>query len=316
VPKYNFYDLPLDSEVVMPELPLATLRQGSSISIKWGEVTRPVDDMEGAHYKPDSVSHSDFYFLEVDDIAKYYIKGKESIVIERLGQSGNRDVIAFLIDTVLTVLLLKHDKFVFHASAVAGPEGAVMICGRAGVGKSSIALRLLDKGYTFIEDDRCLLYWNEEDNRVYLKNYLPFVDVWSNEAKKVDQMKGAKVMHPVRDNIAKLRVDIRDYVSTESLPLDKVITMTINNDDESPKVKIITGMAKVRWAKAFTHMDHLIPHINDASNHFAYMMKILSSIPMIRVTRTIVARPGQVADFLNDEIIVKDTHEIIETIEE
>ena len=315
MPKYNFYDLLLDSEIEMPELPSAAKIQSPSISIKWGVVTRPQDEIEGAHYKPDSVAHKDFYFLEVDDIAKYYIEGKASIVIERLGQSNDRDVIAFLIDTVLTVLLLKHDKFVFHASAVASPKGVVMISGRAGVGKSSIALQLLNKGYTFIEDDRCLLYLNKEDNKIYLKNYLPFIDVWRNEVKRVDKMKGAKIMHPVRDNIAKLRVDIRDYVNTKSLPLDKLITLSINNDDELPYVKVITGMAKCRLAKTFTHMDHLIPYVNDASTHFGYLMKILSTIPMIHVTRTIVAKPRQVADFLNDEIIVKDIHQIIETEE-
>lgn len=44
-----------------------------------------------------------------------------------------------------------------HASAVASEGRAVLIAGPSGSGKSDLALRLLDRGFTLVSDDRTLI---------------------------------------------------------------------------------------------------------------------------------------------------------------
>jgi len=44
-----------------------------------------------------------------------------------------------------------------HASAVASDGRAVLIAGPSGSGKSDLALRLLDRGFTLVSDDRTLV---------------------------------------------------------------------------------------------------------------------------------------------------------------
>ena len=44
-----------------------------------------------------------------------------------------------------------------HASAVAKDGRAVLITGPSGAGKSDLALRLLDRGFTLVSDDRTLV---------------------------------------------------------------------------------------------------------------------------------------------------------------
>ena len=44
-----------------------------------------------------------------------------------------------------------------HASTVALNGRAVLICGPSGSGKSDLALRLLDRGFTLVSDDRTIL---------------------------------------------------------------------------------------------------------------------------------------------------------------
>src|SRR5690349_22923158 len=44
-----------------------------------------------------------------------------------------------------------------HASAVATEGRAVLISGPSGAGKSDLALRLLDRGFTLVSDDRTLI---------------------------------------------------------------------------------------------------------------------------------------------------------------
>ena len=307
---YNFYGLRLESAIEMLELPISNSTEEPTVSLSWGQVSRPINGIENAQYKPDSVAHREFYFLEVDDIARYYVEGKDHITIEKLANTTEKDVVAFLIDTVLTVVLLKLNRFVFHASAISGPRGAVMICGHAGIGKSAIALRLIDQGYGFIEDDRCLLQWDEASKKVLIHNHLPFIDVWSNDKKKIEHIEGATILHAIRDQISKLRVDVQSFVDTAPVPLDKVIILTTQNDIMSPNIKKLSGLAKCSWVKGFTHMEHLIPYVSDASLHFGYIMNLLSTVPVISVRRSNKAKPKEVVEFIIDEILSKDIVDI------
>ena len=51
-----------------------------------------------------------------------------------------------------------------HASCVATGGRAVLIAGPSGSGKSDLALRLLDRGFTLVSDDRTIV--RKEENRV------------------------------------------------------------------------------------------------------------------------------------------------------
>ena len=46
-----------------------------------------------------------------------------------------------------------------HATSVAIGGRAVLLCGPSGVGKSDLALRLIDRGATLVSDDYTLLKW-------------------------------------------------------------------------------------------------------------------------------------------------------------
>ena len=49
-----------------------------------------------------------------------------------------------------------------HATAVAQDGRAVLICGPSGSGKSDLALRLIDRGFTLVSDDRTLVRGEDE----------------------------------------------------------------------------------------------------------------------------------------------------------
>jgi len=58
-----------------------------------------------------------------------------------------------LADTVLWSVALLHGRSLLHASAVAGPDGAVAIVGASGGGKSSVAAALALGGWPLVTDD-------------------------------------------------------------------------------------------------------------------------------------------------------------------
>ncbi|MCJ7626505.1 MAG: hypothetical protein MUO76_23685 [Anaerolineaceae bacterium] len=59
--------------------------------------------------------------------------------------------------TIFHWWLRKHQHFVLHAAAVGKPEGAVLITGKGGVGKSTTALACINSGLSYISDENCVI---------------------------------------------------------------------------------------------------------------------------------------------------------------
>lgn len=315
---YIYYALILQSQIKLPEVPLAPSSSNDKlVQIVWGPVQRPKDNIENAQYKPDSVKHADFYYLEVADIASYYVEGKDKIIIQRQRDGSDRDIAAFLMDTVLTIVLLKHNKFVFHASAITKDNKAIMFLGRSGIGKSSLALRLLNEGYQFLEDDRCLLEWDENAKVPVIKNHLPFLDIWQTDQYLLDKIDDTKVHDPIRLGIQKLRIKLSNYQAGQFFFISQFIILTSENISIDCKAEVLKGMIKFRVLQNYVHMSHLVKDVSDPHFYFQHMTKLLAHVPAIRITRSNKTTLEEFAEYISNEILKnKVSHVIKETSHE
>ncbi len=74
------------------------------------------------------------------------------MLIDPLG-TDDGDVVAFFASSPFTALLQQRGVATLHAAAVATEAGAVMLLGRSGIGKSSLAAALVERGYPLLADD-------------------------------------------------------------------------------------------------------------------------------------------------------------------
>ncbi len=85
-----------------------------------------------------------------------YLKGDECFVVGDL--LNNLNQIVNQINQVYIQDFLEKGYLLFHASAVANNEGrSLMFCSDSGVGKSTVAVAMLERGYKFLSNDRVLL---------------------------------------------------------------------------------------------------------------------------------------------------------------
>jgi len=76
-----------------------------------------------------------------------------------IGGGADRPANAFraLFPAVACHLLAFQDRFVLHAAAILGEDGAYLVCGGSGGGKSTLALAALDSGWPVLSDDLVVL---------------------------------------------------------------------------------------------------------------------------------------------------------------
>ena len=283
---YQLFQLKVASCFPIKGMPESLPSNPPDVIIKAGNITPPPKNQPDTIYKPASIVNQEIYYLEIADIARYQINGKQEVIIDIAEGSTEKDAMAFFFDTILTVLLIKHQQFVFHASAVKGKEGAILICAPAGGGKSTLATVLLNQGFELIEDDRCLLHWDDIRQQLMIRNYLPFLDLWRDLSNAAEKNERLQPLYQIRDNIQKIRYDASAITVKKAVPVHKIFLITMDNQVDRIEQTQIRGIAKVQTAKNFIHLDHLIPFISNPTSHFQYLAKLVMQVPVFRVSRS------------------------------
>jgi len=139
------------------------------------------------------------------------------------------------------------EEFIIHASAVAIRDQAVMIMGKSGVGKSDLALRLIDRGAQLIADDQiCLNGAYDKPIISHTKHHI--------EAIEVNGL-GIIYMPSLNHMPLKLMVKLSDNYERNPMPL----AINEYGSYHIPCIKISSNEASapIKIEMALKHLDHL-----------------------------------------------------------
>jgi len=114
----------------------------------------PVDAVSGPYSRS-----GDALLLDVPGVARYLAPSAAQLVIEPFADADPEDVSALLVATALPMLLWMRGGFVLHAAGVVmpGAREALALAGPSGIGKSTLAHRLVEAGASFVGDDSLLV---------------------------------------------------------------------------------------------------------------------------------------------------------------
>lgn len=300
--KYIIYGVKFRSKIKLGQIPISNFDGPPDVTILTDKVRRPRKGIKKTSYKPFTVCNNNFFFWEVENVAKYYVKGSDSITIDVHKKAERGDAFTFLMETILPIALIKNNVFVFHASAVKVKGKAYVICSGPGQGKSTNAAFLQKKGYQLIEDDKSLLVYDKKKDKVYIQNGLPYMELWLPQKPFLDNSK-AKVLGVVRKNIGKLRFDISDVVPKRRTAVEKIILVLMDNftDDSISKTEI-KGIQKVGVVKNHSYHSNLIQLLGKSKEHFQYVAQICAKLDVVKVSKSRLTKLNDSTKFLEDEI--------------
>ncbi len=150
---YGVYDLIFASELEMPEWEGVRIQAPTlpPVTIQLGIVAEhlPGARKTGVCYElgPRALQ------LNVPGIARYLARNGDEIVIDPAPEASEDTLRAFLLDAPMCGIFHQRGMLPFYGAAVEVGEGAVMIAGISGTGKSTVARGLMGRGYKLISDD-------------------------------------------------------------------------------------------------------------------------------------------------------------------
>lgn len=301
--KYQLYGLKLDTFFKMPILNEMPFEGEPDVVVKTQTIEPPKEGLEKTVYKPWSVYNKDFFYLDVIGIAKYQVNGATEVLVDKYEDANWQDAVTFFFDTVFSVVLLQNNLFVFHASAIAIDNKAYLFCSQAGNGKSSLASVMIKEGATVVEDDRCLLRYDEELDKFVIKNQIPFMDVWSDVSKLLQKDHGLKPSNRIRKNIQKIRYKLNDKIACmEETPVEKLFLIGVDNKEDEITVNPVKGMAKINVAKSFTHLQYMISVLGKTKEHFKLISEIINKTDVMHISRSRLTKINKFKKFVLNEI--------------
>lgn len=221
------------------------------------------------------------FLMKINGIANYLAKDGNSILIERANEDVSDDAVtAYMMGSIMAAILQQRKVALLHGSSVQMNGRAAIFTGSSGVGKSTLAAKLMTRGHALIADDVAAI--TKADNHgLSVTPAFPTSRLWRDALEKVSLE--ANVKQRVRPELDKYLVSTDNYCDTPQ-PISAIYILRPVND---PDIRI------ARIEKRESH--HLLNlqgfrngflkgHGSYAS-HFQMMIDIANNIPVFEIFR-------------------------------
>lgn len=236
--RYRAYDLNIDSELALPELPAAAgfSRAPADVTIQ----LRPAStaELQGmTEYAPELRMGPGKIWIQVPQVGRFLaVEGRE-IVIDPDAGADERTVRVYLLGSVLGGLLGQRGNLVLHGNVIRIGNSAMVCLGRSGAGKSTLAAAFLKRGHAVVADDVAAI-----NGDGFVLPGIARIKLWQNSARFL-QIETAG-MERIQDDIDKFNIPLSDDSLREAIAVKWIFALEIGN---RPDVELVPldGFQKV-----------------------------------------------------------------------
>jgi hypothetical protein len=275
---YNYwgFGLSITSEIEFPELLPFKFTGGADINIIIGIAPQVLTGDNITHKVGVSISPTQ-YLAKFLNIANYYASNGNTIVIEPLAGSDERSIRLFLLGNVMAALLHQRDAVILHASVIEYRDSVVLFCGPTNIGKTTLLVKMQQKGYKVFSDNYCLIKMNEEGFCEAMPSY-PMINLWEDTFEKLE-MPIPTDTHKIRPQLPKYGISYHDKFSTLPKPVKHIFILGKQQHNKQ------TVMTKMSAVEAFSEVHNNILHrlqiypMKKQAVNFSVLSKLTSNIP-------------------------------------
>ena len=278
---YHAFQLNFDSELVIPEFAIMDNSDyvQPDVSI---QVVSKLTDAPYANANPSTlfeITPNEFW-LNIPNIARYWVKSGSSIVIEPYHDADEASIRAFLLTTPMAMLLQQRGYVVLRASAVKGKDGAILFAGQSLGGKSTLAAYFVQQGYQLIADEICAIQ-NKSDGLCLLSAY-PTQYLWRDALEHLDL---TNLDSQVRLELDMYCVGWEDSFCVSNQPIDKIYILNgAEYNTAFGETTEVRGMHRLSALVEHGYVTDLYNVINQKQTIMRQLMNLLTNdIPIAAI---------------------------------
>ncbi|MDD2764278.1 MAG: hypothetical protein PHE83_09930 [Opitutaceae bacterium] len=276
---HRAFGLTIRSCLLLPELLPAPAGAEPEVEIVYGSVPKELPDAiaRGVRFQV----AADKLLLQVDGIARYLVSDGRTITIDRDPAADDDDIKIFLLGSVFGALMHQRGDLVLHGSAIEWDGRCVVFMGASGVGKSTLASALRQKGHAILTDDLCVVRPGD-DGTMYAHPGFPQTKLWLDSLKQLDI--SAKGLRRIRTKLEKRAVSLGDQFVTRPLAMKKLYMLRPHNREEFT-LTVLQGPEKFAALKRNTYRFGFLADIEGKAGHFQHALRLAQQVPVAAVQR-------------------------------
>ncbi|WCR25476.1 aldolase [Paenibacillus thiaminolyticus] len=280
---YKAFGFRIESDFVLPELPLAGEREPlDNITVRRTDL-QPLWNSSIHFYGNFAIlDHGRTVMFRVPGAAIYAVQDASSILVSPFDQAEENWVRLFILGTCMGILLLQRKIMPLHGSAVAIDGKAYAIIGASGAGKSTLALHLVSEGYPLLSDDVIPVVMTQGSPWV-VPSY-PQQKLWVDTLKHMG-MDNANYT-PLYERKTKFAVPVGSNFHEEPLPLASIFELVPS--DAATHIAPIQGMERFRVLFHHTYRNLLVQPLGLMEWHFKTLSSFIRQVGMYRLHRPMV----------------------------
>lgn len=230
-------------------------------------------------------------------VGAFYIANGNQIVIQKAEGVKESDLSSVIVGICLGAILHQRMLLPMHASAVYFKNKSIVIAGRSGAGKTTLATAFIKAGAALIADDVSVIKF--EDEIPVVMPAFPTIKMWSDSLQHFGV--ASEGLLAVRDDMQKYYLPV-DQFQVEPTPVDQIIILNIHSN---PKIEFhsMYGTEKFFELRKYTYLYKIFSGNDFLINHFQLASKLASKVPVY-----LLIRPKNMFD--TDQLIEKITMHI------
>ena len=278
--EYGAYGLRVCSAIALPFDPLPGPSAEPDVTVRLGAVPATLPAGPGNVTRtPIGEARSGAFLMLIEGVARYLVTNGRDVLIEPL--EGDDEVAGFFcVGLPFTILLQQRGVATLHAAAVATEVGAVLLLGRSGIGKSSLAAALVERGYPLLADDVTGVMLDAGGRPVALPA-CAHQKLWAHTLDKMKWRPRARAK--VRRDMEKYWVRAERHCATP-LPVRAAFVL---NSARRPDIAIesVSPSAAFWMLWRYTHYRRVMDALGQRPAHFRAVTTMAWSVPLGRAVR-------------------------------
>ena len=235
--RYRAYGLNLESEVPLSELKPCDFGE-ADVSIKFDAVEPPFGGGQARSIE----ATRDKFLLDKARIARFRAEKGSLIAVEPYPDSSLEEIKPYLLGSLMGAILLQRRIFPIHGSCMVIKGSGVLLTGRSGAGKSTVAAALLAKGCRILTDDVAAIQFGSAGPVVY-PGY-PGQKLWEDAIERTGAADSRASLNRITGGLEKYSVRRDGCFSEEPAPLHALYEI-VPRPVPDIAVEEIRGAAKV-----------------------------------------------------------------------
>lgn len=291
--RYRMYGLTVECHWPLPECLTAAPDAVPDVRIINGPVPAQGIDPQAGGRCEQSIDGE--FWLDVEDIARYWIRQGREIIIEPYPGADDAGIRVYLLGSAIGALLFQRGLLLIHGNAIEVGDGCLVCVGDSGAGKSTLAGAFLQQGYRLLADDVVPV----DADGMAVPGF-PRIKLWDDAARGLGIETGN--LQRIMPGTEKFNVPLGTRFCDSPLPVKWVYVLEAAECDDFA-LTAYQGMARFEPLHANTYRVHFLEAMALKPNHLLQVAALAGRIRMARIQRPAQGfRLPELVQFILDDI--------------